>query len=185
MLCFVSGADPVNPLKTEEDAPTRSRRRRQLKVEYEKDGSAPPMKMEHWEPPDWEKQLGYIRAMRSSRDAPVDNMGADKCYDEDAPAHVCVCVPSISNLTLCMSSKEFILSSLLGQVKRFQVLVSLMLSSQTKDQVTSAAMQKLRAHGCTVETILATNDETLGQLIYPVGFWRVNHQPLQAFAPLN
>lgn len=62
------------------------------------------------------------------------------------------------------------------QVKRFQVLVSLMLSSQTKDQVTSAAMQKLRAHGCTVEKILATNDETLGQLIYPVGFWRVNRQ---------
>lgn len=49
-----------------------------------------------------------------------------------------------------------------------------MLSSQTKDQVTSAAMQKLRAHGCTVENILATNDETLGKLIYPVGFWRVN-----------
>lgn len=74
-----------------------------------------------------------------------------------------------------MSSEEFdFLSSPLGQVKRFQVLVSLMLSSQTKDQVTSAAMQKLRAHGCTVENILATDDETLGQLIYPVGFWRVN-----------
>lgn len=64
------------------------------------------------------------------------------------------------------------------QVKRFQVLVSLLLSSQTKDQVTSAAMQKLRAHGCTVENILSTNDETLGQLIYPVGFWRVSQQPL-------
>lgn len=87
-LCCVSGADPGNPLKTEEDAPTRSRRRRQLKVEYEKDGSVPPMKTEHWEPPDWEKQLGYIRAMRSSRDAPVDNMGAHTCYDADAPAHV-------------------------------------------------------------------------------------------------
>lgn len=85
-----------------------------------------------------------------------------------------------------MSSEEWVLlSSLLGQVKRFQVLVSLMLSSQTKDQVTSAAMQKLRAHGCTVENILATNDETLGQLIYPVGFWRVSQQPLQAFAPLK
>lgn len=58
-------------------------------------------------------------------------------------------------------------------MRRFQVLVSLMLSSQTKDQVTAAAMQKLRAHGCTVENILATDDETLGKLIYPVGFWRV------------
>lgn len=183
VLCFVSDADPGNPLKTEEDAPTRSRRRRQLKVEYEEERSVPPMKTEHWEPPHWEKQLGCIRAMRSSRDAPVDNMGADKCYDEDAPAHVgvfWVCVASFSNLTLCTSALN--LSCLLfcwGQVKRFQVLVSLMLSSQTKDQVTSAAMQKLRAHGCTVENILATNDETLGRLIYPVGFWRVNHQPLQ------
>lgn len=53
------------------------------------------------------------------------------------------------------------------------MLVSLMLSSQTKDQVTAAAMQKLQAHGCTVENILATDDDTLGKLIHPVGFWRV------------
>lgn len=62
----------------------------------------------------------------------------------------------------------------LSQVRRFQVLVSLMLSSQTKDQVTGAAMQRLRAHGCTVENIVATDDKKLGELIYPVGFWRVN-----------
>lgn len=53
-----------------------------------------------------------------------------------------------------------------------------MLSSQTKDQVTGAAMQRLRAHGCTVENILATDDETLGKLIHPVGFWRVAQEPL-------
>uniref|UniRef100_A0A673WU81 DNA-(apurinic or apyrimidinic site) lyase n=1 Tax=Salmo trutta TaxID=8032 RepID=A0A673WU81_SALTR len=52
------------------------------------------------------------------------------------------------------------------------VLVSLMLSSQTRDQVTSAALQRLRAHGCTVDNIVNTDDDTLGQLIYPVGFWR-------------
>uniref|UniRef100_A0A3Q3S5A0 Endonuclease III-like protein 1 n=1 Tax=Mastacembelus armatus TaxID=205130 RepID=A0A3Q3S5A0_9TELE len=108
------------------------------------DESVSLVKTEHWEPPDWKKQLGFIREMRSSHDAPVDHMGAEKCYDPEAPAHV----------------------------RRFQVLVSLMLSSQTKDQVTAAAMQKLRAHGCTVENVLATDDETLGKLIYPVGFWR-------------
>lgn len=58
-------------------------------------------------------------------------------------------------------------------MRRFQVLVSLMLSSQTKDQVTGAAMQRLRAHGCTAENIVATDDKKLGELIYPVGFWRV------------
>ncbi|XP_035515668.1 endonuclease III-like protein 1 [Morone saxatilis] len=133
--------------KTEADAPLLSshgRRRRQLKVEYDKDDGVTPVKTEHWEPLDWKKQLGYIREMRRNRDAPVDKMGAEKCYETEAPA----------------------------QVRRFQVLVSLMLSSQTKDQVTAAAMQKLRAHGCTVENILATDDETLGKLIYPVGFWR-------------
>uniref|UniRef100_A0A665STK9 Endonuclease III-like protein 1 n=1 Tax=Echeneis naucrates TaxID=173247 RepID=A0A665STK9_ECHNA len=122
----------------------RSSRRRQMKVEYDKDEVVSPVKTEQWEPLDWRKQLGLIHEMRSGRDAPVDNMGAEKCYDTEAPAHV----------------------------KRFQVLVSLMLSSQTKDQVTAAAMQKLRAHGCTVENILNTDDETLGKLIYPVGFWR-------------
>lgn len=123
---------------------SQSRRRRQVKVEYDEEDGSKPLKTECWEPPDWKKQLGFIREMRSGRDAPVDNMGAEKCYDSTAPAHV----------------------------RRFQVLVSLMLSSQTKDQVTGAAMQRLRAHGCTVENILATDDETLGKLIHPVGFWR-------------
>uniref|UniRef100_A0A3Q2YSJ6 DNA-(apurinic or apyrimidinic site) lyase n=1 Tax=Hippocampus comes TaxID=109280 RepID=A0A3Q2YSJ6_HIPCM len=121
---------------------SHGRRRRQVKVEYDEGGSS--TKTEHWEPPDWKKQLGHIREMRSSRDAPVDSMGAEKCYDTEA----------------------------LANVRRFQVLVSLMLSSQTKDQVTAAAMQKLRAHGCTAEKLLSTDDETLGKLIYPVGFWR-------------
>lgn len=133
--------------KTEPDTlplSSYSRRRRQLKVEYVKDEDISQIKTEYWEPSDWKKQLGHIREMRSGRDAPVDNMGAEKCYDHKAPAHV----------------------------RRFQVLVSLMLSSQTKDQVTAAAMERLHAHGCTVENILRTDDETLGKLIYPVGFWR-------------
>ncbi|XP_054636302.1 endonuclease III-like protein 1 [Dunckerocampus dactyliophorus] len=134
----------ILPKREADDPPLSShgRRRRQVKVEY--DEGAPPVKAEHWEPPDWKKQLGFIREMRSSHDAPVDHMGAEKCYDTEAPANV----------------------------RRFQVLVSLMLSSQTKDQVTAAAMQRLRAHGCTVEKILSTDDNTLGKLIYPVGFWR-------------
>lgn len=49
-----------------------------------------------------------------------------------------------------------------------------MLSSQTKDQVTAGAMQRLRARGLTVESILQTDDDMLGRLIYPVGFWRVS-----------
>ena len=67
--------------------------------------------------------------------------------------------------------------SLCKQVRRYQVLLSLMLSSQTKDQVTAGAMQRLRARGLTVDSILQTDDSTLGALIYPVGFWRVS-QPV-------
>lgn len=54
------------------------------------------------------------------------------------------------------------------------MLLSLMLSSQTKDQVTAGAMQRLQARGLTVDSILQTDDSTLGTLIYPVGFWRVS-----------
>lgn len=64
-------------------------------------------------------------------------------------------------------------SLLIFQVIRFQVLVSLMLSSQTKDQITSSAMEKLKEHGLTVDKILETDVTALEQLIYPVGFWKV------------
>ncbi|KAM6155638.1 endonuclease III-like protein 1 [Rhynchocyon petersi] len=82
--------------------------------------------------------------MRSNRDAPVDKMGAQYCYDSSAPP----------------------------EVRRYQMLISLILSSQTKDEVTAGAMQRLRARGLTVDNILQTDDSTLGELIYPVGFWR-------------
>lgn len=49
-----------------------------------------------------------------------------------------------------------------------------MLSSQTKDQVTFAAMEKLKAHGLTIENILKTPSAKIGELIYPVGFWKVS-----------
>ncbi|CAM4619479.1 endonuclease III-like protein 1 [Caretta caretta] len=97
-----------------------------------------------WEPGNWKRQLDNIREMRRNKDAPVDQMGAEKCFDTSAPP----------------------------EVMRYQVLLSLMLSSQTKDQVTSAAMSRLREHGLTVDNILQTDDVTLGQLIYPVGFWK-------------
>ena len=48
-----------------------------------------------------------------------------------------------------------------------------MLSSQTKDEVTHAAMKRLRDHGCTIENILKTDDKVLEDLIHPVGFKKV------------
>ncbi|NXV31272.1 NTH protein, partial [Rissa tridactyla] len=130
--------------------PRRSRRRKSIAIAYEsgqgdgaEQGTSEPQRP-RWEPRDWRQQLEHIREMRRSRDAPVDEMGVERCYDSSAPP----------------------------QVMRYQVLLSLMLSSQTKDQVTSAAMLRLRQHGLTVDSILQMDDATLGQIIYPVGFWR-------------
>lgn len=63
-------------------------------------------------------------------------------------------------------------------MRRYQILVSLMLSSQTKDHVTAGAMHRLQKHGLTVENILKTQEDMVAQLIYPVGFWKVGpHLP--------
>ncbi|XP_068204899.1 endonuclease III-like protein 1 isoform X2 [Palaemon carinicauda] len=97
-----------------------------------------------FEPPHWQEVLENIRVMRSARDSPVDTLGSECCSDKDSAP----------------------------EVYRFQVLISLMLSSQTKDQVTHAAMTKLKEHGLTVQNILDTSDDVLGNLIYPVGFWK-------------
>ena len=37
-------------------------------------------------------------------------------------------------------------------------------------------MRRLRDHGLTVDNLLATSDKKLGELIYPVGFWKVREQ---------
>ncbi|XP_062566436.1 endonuclease III-like protein 1 [Saccostrea cucullata] len=132
---------------TKNNAPPRKRKiKEKVEIKYEESETVDSVKKElcNWEPPMWREQLKNIYEMRKNRDAPVDSMGCDVISD-------------------ALASPE---------VYRYQVLVSLMLSSQTKDQITSAAMKKLREHGCSIDSILQTSDEVLGQLIYPVGFWR-------------
>jgi len=53
-------------------------------------------------------------------------------------------------------------------------LVSLMLSSQTKDEVTHIAVSNLRVSlgELTVENILAADEKTISDAIAKVGFWR-------------
>ena len=48
-----------------------------------------------------------------------------------------------------------------------------MLSSQTKDHVTASAMTRLQNHGLTIESIYGTSQETIEEMIRPVGFYRV------------
>lgn len=94
-------------------------------------------------PKNWELQYNNIKEMRSQHDAVVDSMGAHSC------------------VTAKSSGKE----------RRFEILVALLLSSQTRDQITHAAMSKLFAHKLTVPNILITPEKVINELIYPVGFY--------------
>lgn len=49
-----------------------------------------------------------------------------------------------------------------------------MLSAQTKDQVTFAAMERLKNYGLNIDHVLKTDEKKIGELIYPVGFWKVS-----------
>jgi len=58
------------------------------------------------------------------------------------------------------------------EVYRYQTLVALMLSSQTKDQATAAAMHRLKQHGLTIDNVLRMSEESMSDLIQTVSFNR-------------
>lgn len=118
-------------------------KRQPIKIDYDTDKNV--LEKNEWFPQNWQALLNNIREMRKYKTAPVDEMGCDKCADPTTDA----------------------------ATSRYQSLVALMLSSQTKDQITHAAVQRLISHGCTPNNIVNTPDELLGKLIYPVGFWKV------------
>ncbi|CAM0875007.1 unnamed protein product [Alopecurus aequalis] len=95
-------------------------------------------------PENWEVVLGGIKSMRLSGEAPVDTMGCEKAGSLLPP-------------------KE----------KRFAVLISTMMSSQTKDEVTHAAVERFSENGLLdPEAIVGTDVATLANLIKPVGFYQ-------------
>ncbi len=57
--------------------------------------------------------------------------------------------------------------------------MALMLSSQTKDQITAAAMERLKESGLEAELIKSADEEELAELIKPVGFYRVKAKNLK------
>ncbi|XP_055099167.1 endonuclease III-like protein 1 isoform X3 [Symphalangus syndactylus] len=71
----------------------RARKAQRLHVSYEgsdseKGEGAQPLKVPVWEPQDWQQQLVNIRAMRNKKDAPVDHLGVEHCYDSSAPPKI-------------------------------------------------------------------------------------------------
>jgi len=101
----------------------------------------------HPAPDNWHEVYDKIVDMRSQIVAPVDTMGCGRAQlEETEPKN-----------------------------QRFATLVSLMLSSQTKDEVTSAAVTKLRnalGGSLNVEAVIAADDKTISDAICKVGFWR-------------
>ncbi|KYK60328.1 putative DNA repair protein NTG1 [Drechmeria coniospora] len=107
-------------------------------------------------PSDWEDMYSAVKKMRQpggvAHGAAVDTMGCERLADRNA------------------SPKD----------QRFHTLISLMLSSQTKDTVNAVVMKKLQtelpAHkpgapvGLNLDNVLAVDPNTLNQMIWAVGF---------------
>ncbi|KAI6094823.1 DNA glycosylase [Pisolithus croceorrhizus] len=110
-------------------------------------GIAQSLTVPHPAPDRWKEVYDTIKEMRSRIPAPVDTMGCDQAqWKEQDPKN-----------------------------SRFATLISLMLSSQTKDEVTDAAVAKLRTAvggSLSVDAVIAADEATISEAISKVGFWR-------------
>ena len=95
-------------------------------------------------PSNWRTVYDNIVKMRAETPAAVDTMGCDQCVDADGDE----------------------------KVRRFQCLVSLMLSSQTRDPITFATMEQLKSQGLSVQFIEDIDTAELERLIKSVSFFR-------------
>lgn len=93
-------------------------------------------------PAGWESTYALVEELRQDRTAPVDSDGSEALPDKTQGP----------------------------QVFRFQVLIALMLSSQTKDAIVGETMRRLQQHGLTVENISQTPAKELDAMIFRVGF---------------
>lgn len=101
------------------------------------------MALKPWTPKKWEGQWALIKEMRGENPAAVDTMGAH-----------------------CLRNPETPLND-----QAFQTLVGLMLSAQTKDEVTSATMKTLiYEKGLSIDMVMKTSEADLNEYISAVGF---------------
>jgi endonuclease-3 len=110
-------------------------------------------------PADWELVYTTVQIMRKGLLAPVDTMGCEALAQPD------------------ISPRD----------QRFQTLVALMLSSQTKDTTNAVAIRKLQTElpqpgGLCLENMLTVEPEELNRLIWSVGFHNNKTRYLKATA---
>jgi endonuclease-3 len=160
---------PTKRVKVERmtDANTEDEAKRRTKPSRPKAPKKPksiPQSLEkpHPAPEHWREQYGVIKSMRARLKAPVDTMGCDQAQNGETDPKVLICC---KGLPLTNSVQN----------RRFATLVSLMLSSQTKDEITDAAISKLRAAlggSISIDGLIAADEPTISQAIDKVGFWR-------------
>lgn len=107
-----------------------------------------------WAPQNFQETWDNIEKMRLELSAPVDTMGCSHCHDDQADL----------------------------KIQRFHSLVALMLSSQTKDEINYAAMNRLKEYGLTVQNILDIAESELAQIIRPVSFHNTKAKNLKKVA---
>ncbi|SPO27901.1 related to NTG1 - DNA repair protein [Ustilago trichophora] len=115
----------------------------------------------HPAPPNWEIVYNLLSKQRSKIIAPVDTMGCEENGREDRRADS------------WRSSEESPEDA--AKRERLATLVSLMLSSQTKDPVTAEAvynLQRTLPNGLCLQSLLEADDSTISSCIAKVGFWR-------------
>ncbi|ORX55197.1 DNA glycosylase [Hesseltinella vesiculosa] len=96
-------------------------------------------------PPTWKDVFDKIKHYRQHHPAVVDTMGCAQLAERDKPL----------------------------KQQRYQTLVALMLSSQTKDTVTSVVVKRLQTDlpgGLSIASILAIDEHALDIMIHSVGF---------------
>ncbi|CAI5757026.1 unnamed protein product [Candida verbasci] len=140
-------------IKLENEIEKTKKEVQHIKVEIEK----PPNQFQNIDPEDyeagpknWHKIYNEVVEMRSKVMTPVDTVGCERMPNTITPH----------------------LKSNKPKLYRFQLLISLMLSSQTKDEVNFATMTKLNEHlgELNLENMSKLNEVEIDKLICKIGF---------------
>ena len=90
----------------------------------------------------YEEIFSILTKFRSENEAPVDNFGCAQLFDTHETQ----------------------------DVQAYQLLVALLLSVQTKDEIVASTMQRLKEHGLNIESINNTSEEDMLELLSIVNF---------------
>lgn len=125
------------------ERPATKKTKKKKTTSSKKRGKPRKLSMEPRPPPEhWESIYTLVQELRADKTAPVDSDGGHVLPQKDRGE----------------------------KIWRFQLLVALMLSSQTKDAVVGETMRHLQKFGLDVDTIQQTSHDVLNQRINKVGF---------------